>query len=616
MADEITQPKEIEIVGHPGRKYKYSDVRTTVVKIKDLYYRKDSKEIVKIQTPNGLRFFREKSPLIIKLDDGTHILKSQAVKTEDGVYLDPTSPDVVKINDKYVRKLFCVAINNKWYLKTDPLLVVDRKHGNYIFKETATLLNESLYGKNQWAPSDKVIKTKEGEVCYAEDCMRVYDFEKDDVAYTRKGAKSKYVNILIDFQDKTNPQEDRLVFISAEADEITKYCVSITLVEGISTTYSIPKTKLKYFQDAIDKYIMPRLLADIEKLRAKVNKNFSDLDPKENVAKMFKNVTRPWPGKQEIFKPASFRVPVIGKTFTKTGGLKYSFGVEFETSQGLLPNKAAEDVGLFIVGDRSIGAAEYVTAPMKGDAGIEMLEAQCNALRKHTLVDDRCGVHVHVGSLFSPTEAKLTPTPKEAPSFDKNFLINSIRLGAYIEEELFESLPSSRVPTLYHCHSIRRFKNINETNFDTFLGAYIFGPKEKWLDEHGEPVEPFKMSQYKLSKDRNQNSELGVWAEGRYKWLNLIHSYTRSRHRTIEFRIFSPTTVFEKVYAYVLTSMAFTYVVDNKSGIIKEGVTLSQVFDAAFPKHAEIRKFLNDFYAERKAKFKRKNIYPKLEFLK
>jgi len=612
-ANEI---KEIKIVGHGDKIFPYTtEIKKSVVKIKDLFYRRDDPQIVKVMVGDKIRYFREKSPLIVKLPNGKFMYKPACIKTEDGVYLDPQSDDVIRIDDKYYRKAFCVPINGRWYLQTDPLLV-RLDNGKLCLKSEASLLCAELYGENRYVLKSNIVQDTHGNSIRAGDSVTCYNpaTDKLDTYHARDGIFNNTgvsKRVVYDFQDVTNPQYDRVVLRDVLGiHDKPEYLTTVTIAE-LGVVWTVSKLKEKYFLDAINNFIMPRLILEAEKMRIAINKNFSDLDKDENTAKLFKIIGAPWPGKKEIYKPRSHRDPVAGKTFKLTGGLKYSFGVEFETSQGLVPSKLLEEVGLFAVGDRSIGAAEYVTPPMQGDLGIKRLQAMCRILNQHTLVDNRCGLHVHVGTLNPESE-----NSKERPSFSKEFLINSIKLGAYLEEELFQSLPPNRIPTLYHCHSIRRFAPISKTNFDTYLGAFIFGPKEKWLNESGKPIPPFNMEDYRLGANRNHNSELGVWAEGRYKWLNLIHSYTRARHQTIEFRIFSATTVYEKAYAFLLTSLAFTYVADNKPSIIKKGITLSQVFDAAFSTNKEIIAFLNAFYEERKAKFNRKNIYPVLDFLK
>lgn len=618
---KLANPDNISIVGNGDKLFSYATVEDTVVKITGKYYRRDSTEIIRLRNEEGkLRFYRKDSPHIILTDTGLYIHKKNAILTEDGIYFDPGSPNIIKIDSKYYRTVYCCIIDNISYIKTDPR--VASMYGNsqrYLLKTNSILLSSAFHKIGSYMPKGgNVVQTKSGHWTIKDYCQEVIDGDTAELVYYHQNEvdilKTGTLTALHEFQDKTNPQEDRLIYKKYLKTEANKF-VNSQLLPGITEPIKIHIDRVPYFENIVSTLIMPRLQAKAAELKKSIDTNFSDLDDTENRAKVFKTVARPWPGKQSIYMPQNYG-HVIGKTFKTTGGLQYSFGIEFETSQGLLTERCMEDVSLFAVGDRSIGAAEYVTPPMMGDAGIEKLKLMCKVLNAHTLVDDRCGLHVHVGTLFSPTKEGDLPKAVQSPSFSQGYLMNIINLSSYIEEELFSSLPKNRTPTLYHCHSIRRFAGINKTNFSAYLGAFIFGPKEVWVDDKNNLLPLFNFEDYKLNRNRNHNTNVGTWAEGRYKWLNLIHSFCNKQHKTTEFRIFSATTVFEKVYAYLMTSMALVYVADNKPSIIKVGVTLSQVFKAAYPKHLQLQAFLNTFYEERKIKFNRKDIYPNLPFLK
>jgi len=608
----------IQVVGIPDKTFKYSDIKKTVVKIQGLYYRRDSPDVIKIKDLSGkVRFFREKSPLIVKDLNGEYLLKSAAIFTEDGVWLNKQSPLVINIDSKYYRSVYCTKIDDKWYLITDPAIVKiigEKRESTYALKTNTVQLAVDMYGTNVYAHKNNPNLVQFNDFWYLKgECTYIWSFTSNKPEYVPQHhpvAQASLLNIVYDFQDKTNPQEDRLLFINAPAKLCTPENVTkVSLIEG-NTPIIIPTSLVDYFKHAAETYIQPRYISKIEIAREKINKTFSDLDEKENTAAVFKLIARPYPGKHNIFIPNYYPKPVKSKLFGLTGGLKYSFGVEFETSQGLLSPSLCDQHNILQVGDRSIGSAEYVTSPLMGNDGIHKIKEICKTLNQHTLVDDRCGIHVHVGTLFTPTEKKPTPGIKEAPTFNRAFLMNSIKLGALIEPELYAAMPKNRKPTLYHCHSIRRFGDINETNFEKYLGAYIFGPKELWYTEDGSPIEPFNFTPYTLGKKYNSNISVGTWAEGRYKWLNLIHSYSRSTHKTIEFRIFSATTVYEKVYAYIMTALAFTYIADNFGAMIKPGITLSQMFQTAYSGYPDIIEFLDTFYKERTKKFNRGELYP------
>lgn len=607
----------IKIEGQEGN-FKLKKVEKLVVKITDKYYYKhDDERVVPIKNEQDkIRYYKTNSPLLCQdSDTGKAVLKSTCYLTEDGVYLSKNSDSVVSIDNKYYRKAFCTRIDGVWYLKSSDL-VQESVGGGYFLKSKGIKLSEKYYKKsNIVPPNTKVVTTHDGHVIKADAAVTYFDLVKNTKIIEFKPIlKETLCSVPFDFQDKTNPQEERLEYVNILSSQIGMLTL-LTLPSGANWT--VPPNRYNYFVDCIETYIRPRYFNKIELIREKINSNYSDLDKEENIAKDFKIISKPFTGKSNLITPNTAGQAIRSKNFKLTGGLEYSFGIEFETSQGLIPTKELlEPLHTQCVGDRSIGAGEYVTAPMMGDDGVEIIKQLCKLLNAYTLVDDRCAIHVHVGSLFKAkvVEGKTTtPEPKQAPSFSKQFLMNSVNLGALIEEELYCSLPKNRKPTLYHCHSIKRFAPCDSKNYNTNMGAYIFGEREWWLEPTEScPTKLFDFEKFKLNIERNQHTNVGTWPDGRYKWLNLIPSYLAIPNRTIEFRIFSGTTVFNKVYAYLLTSLAFTYVADNCPALIKPGITLSQMHNAAFKDSPKIMEFLNEFYAERTAKFNRTNIYGNL----
>jgi hypothetical protein len=192
---------------------------------------------------------------------------------------------------------------------------------------------------------------------------------------------------------------------------------------------------------------------------------------------------------------------------------------------------------------------------------------------------------------------------------DKHFCRNAISLGTQIEPQLYASCPESRAPQLKHCHSIMRYKGINETNWREHLGAFVFGPQENW-------TKPWSMGPFPYGPQRNSETKVDTWCGGRYKWLNLVHILSKSSYNTCELRIFPGTTSWEKVYNYVLTSMAFVWFVENRPNLIAKGnVKLEDVLTIPFTtkKHPEIADQLLLFYTQRIARFNRNmdTMYPK-----
>lgn len=601
----------------------WKDVKELVVKIRDKYYLRTDKSLVKVPNKEGkIRFFRGDSPFIVKLHDGQIIHKSNAIRTEDGVYFDKNSSEIVFVNDKPVRKVYTVEYKGKRYLKsddrfaickiTDQVICLDEKD-TYVKKCNRNGVFQGYVVATEVGRS--IVKATDENYYSIDSVYKAVDPVTGELQYLSESVYSCQrpgPEVFLEFQDKTNPQETRLIHHRTYG-EWERYFQEIELITGSpNTRVLVHVSKIDYVNECINTFIMPRFLAERDKIRLKLNKNFSDLDKDENIAKNFLILNNNFAGKQNIYTPSNY--PRIVNNLAKkktnshkfTGGLKYSFGVEFETSQGLIPNQILEPLNLMAVGDRSIGAAEYVTSPLCGDAGVEALRGYLKALSEHTLVDDRCGLHVHVGGL----------TPETGPAFNKEFYKNAINLGCLLEEEIYSAMPPSRTPTLYHCHSIRRFGPITEANYNENMGAFIFGEKEKWVDAKGKVLPKlFKFSDYALGPGRNTRSSVGQWADGRYKWLNLINCFLTRNHKTIEFRIFPGTVTYQKTYGYLLLSLAFTHVIDNMPKLIRKGVTLAEVFEESFKGYPAVRDFAIDFYEGRKAKFNRTKIYPESEVL-
>lgn len=618
MPAPSSTPLQIKIKGQQGL-FSFKDVEKTVVKIGETYYLRHDPDLVKVPNVEGkIRFFRKDSPYVVQLESGEFAHKSTCVKTEDGLWFKKGDASIVEVEGKYVRKTYVFKHTDGQYrFLSDPAFVKCKVTGAHIEVKDAILLSQKYYGPNYFIGKDsenQTVTTAKGDLILKKNEYKYLDSKTGDILIVHTHDAQNMVwatEVFHEFQDKTNPQENRLVLIRATEKNFNDNFVQVDFTQGDGPRIYVHKTHVEYVEKCINDFIMPRRSSELEKIRKKINSNYADLDDTENIAKSFKIIPNPYPGKAEIFTPRSYsgyinKIPEKkSNTFAFTGGLKFSFGLEFETSQGLTPSAILEKIRLMAVGDRSIGAAEYVTLPCEGDAGVNYLKEVCEALGRHTLVDDRCGLHVHVGGLSKET----------MPSFSKEFIKNAVNLGCLLEEEIYQCMPISRTPTLYHCHSIRRFGPVTEGNFNDNIGAYIFGEKEKWVNSKGEAAKLFPFSKYSLGPDRNARSSVGTWADGRYKWLNIIHAFLNTGHKTLEFRIFPGTVNFEKTYAYLLLSMAFTHVADNEPSVIKKGVTLEQLFKVAYKKYPDIVKWVTSFYEERKLRFNRQEIYPKLETL-
>jgi hypothetical protein len=100
--------------------------------------------------------------------------------------------------------------------------------------------------------------------------------------------------------------------------------------------------------------------------------------------------------KQEILNP--------DKKHNISRYLRYTYGLEFETSAGYIPEHICFRDGLIPLRDGSISGLEYSTVVMSGNEGISLLEQQLSTLRKYTIFDKECSLHIHFGGFPLDTD--------------------------------------------------------------------------------------------------------------------------------------------------------------------------------------------------------------------
>lgn len=583
----------IKVVGQTST-YDLETIKESVILLGGQYYFKhDEENLIKVKTPGGgYRLYRKNSPKIVKTVDNNYHLKADCVEIDTGIYLAKNSPNTVKLeNDTFTHINWCATIHNKRYLKTDPRLTKTRS-GGYALKDEVIQLNERVYGKDQFEPLGQgVVETSDG--FYLEADTRKVTFWEDGRQQFRIIGKDRVSNgnyvpsCFAGFKDGNNPQLGRYEQCLAERTAV----VGFPLTGGYCLSQQLTSLTALF-----EELAMSETIKNTEEVRKKLNSRFSDSGEEENTAKVISKDYQTWGGKQHLF--GHIGEPVLSKLFTKTGGIGYTFGVELETSAGLVPEKYAAKMGFEAVGDRSIGAGEYVSPILQGNRGIKYLKEFCDIVADHCFVDDRCAVHFHVGSppVTSATNWKI--------GFDWRFAAASMKLGTLIEEELYQMLPKSRNPYNRHCHSIMRYSGVNEDNWREMLGDFVFGPEENWGRTHDMRLYKYGEGEY------DKKHGLSTWCGGRYKWLNLVRCYSRCNSPTFEIRIWSPSTNFDKIYNYCLLTLAFVYVAEHNYKEIMAGeMDLKQMIHFAYADDPSLLERLIEFVDQRKKKFNRKVVY-------
>lgn len=253
-------------------------------------------------------------------------------------------------------------------------------------------------------------------------------------------------------------------------------------------------------------------------------------------------------------------------------GLNYTYGVELETSSGRLEVEEAEGLNLKCEFDGSLRddpnqrkedvlGGEYITGVLTGDAGMYQLHNICNTLTKKCTVNDKCGVHVHVGNL----------------TFTKENIVYMYLLGVQLQNEFFEILPKSRKKNAY-CRPIK--------DLDMHVGA-LDSPRTPLLykvviNEYFDKI--FKEVSHGKNAPTRESNKLRNHPMGskcgydkntqRYCWLNFVTAMFNTKENgayTLEFRPHSATLNYTKVKNWVKICMAFVNFAENHQLSIKRG---------------------------------------------
>ena len=202
--------------------------------------------------------------------------------------------------------------------------------------------------------------------------------------------------------------------------------------------------------------------------------------------------------------------------------LKYTFGLEFETSQGYIPENICLKDGLIPLRDGSITGIEYSTVVLKGNSGLSLLHQQVESLKEYTSFNKNCSLHVHLGNY---------PLTEDA-------IFNLYHLCKSLETELEDILPEYTFYTdkykdngKNYCKKLPIYNNFNEL-YKGLVGRPFFGDFEQ---PHPNDLERCRKWQILT----------------RYYFVNFINALCYDVNKTIEFRFLRPTYNFKKILLWL-----------------------------------------------------------------
>jgi hypothetical protein len=208
--------------------------------------------------------------------------------------------------------------------------------------------------------------------------------------------------------------------------------------------------------------------------------------------------------------------------------LRYTFGLEFETSAGLIPENICIRDGLIPLRDGSISGLEYSTVVLDGNAGLSLLEQQINTLKQYTVFNKECSLHIHLGGY--PLEPKALHRLYTLCRNLQNDIVN------YVPELTFNTAQYKASGKDY-CKLLPDFPTFEEL-YRGLVGRNFFGDLTQ-----PHPADP----------DRHHKWNIHT----RYFWLNLMNMLCYNVNKTVEFRLLRPTYNFRKItlWLYIMNAI-------------------------------------------------------------
>lgn len=312
--------------------------------------------------------------------------------------------------------------------------------------------------------------------------------------------------IVFGYVDKSTPAERVLFFTNGSLVEYVAYREKL----GDTLVYS---NRRGMYLSRVD--LTPEQLIN-ETLSKGVGKFPYHFEKKYEACENF----RRFQGKQEILNPDKFH-PL-------SNYLKYSFGLEFETSQGYVPEDICYRDGLIPLRDGSIAGIEYSTVVLSGSEGISLLEQQVESMRKYTDFNKECSLHIHMGG-YQLTSKKI---------------FNLYYLCKHLEIDISLLVPRYTFNTSKYKANHKDYCNQLPV-YRSFGQMYEHLVGRKFLGDFTQPH----------PNDIRREAKWRI--PTRYTWVNFINALCYNINKTIEFRFLRPTYNFQKIilWLYILNAI-------------------------------------------------------------
>lgn len=260
----------------------------------------------------------------------------------------------------------------------------------------------------------------------------------------------------------------------------------------------------------------------------------------------------------------------------------YSFGFEFETNKGKIPNYRILESGLMPLRDGSIQGIEFATIPLNGKKGVNTLENACKLLQEYTTFTEQESLHLHVGN---------TPSSKK-------FVGYLYTIACILENEIYAMFPKYYAQTSKFKAKAKDYNMPLRKELVELTPEETFNSVAFYLSE-GKKYQGFGAEH---PSDPDGSHKWGI--NSRYHWVNLIPLMFGS-NKTVEFRCHIPTNDPIKVINWLYICSAIIKYADRASRnnvdlVTLKNLTITDVLKDTYSSSYKLSSYLTDYVNKRK----------------
>ena len=202
----------------------------------------------------------------------------------------------------------------------------------------------------------------------------------------------------------------------------------------------------------------------------------------------------------------------------------FTFGFEFETSRGYIPQMQCFKNGLIPLRDGSISGLEYSSVVLKGNEGLNLLHQQLEQLKEHCKYDKECSLHIHVGGF----------------PVDERYIFALYKVAKMFEKKISPYMPKWTYSTRYYKASRKDYCKKLWEDISTFEQLYLTVTERTYNNNlyKDHPADPDRVQKWRISS--------------RYRWMNLVNMLCYKGPKTVEFRFLRPSFDETKIIFWLL----------------------------------------------------------------